>query len=142
MRTVAVPALLTLFVGLAVTLAPPSARADVPPPNSSGCTSKKAGDGCTRDDGAPGTCAASTCSRINYDCDGGKSPCGSVSYDCLTCGPVGASGDGGAADGGSGGTTSSSSCTHAPGGAAPGIFAVSLAALAALVLARRSSKER
>jgi hypothetical protein len=134
MRTVlaAVPAL----VALALALAPGAARADVPPPNSSGCTSKKAGDSCTRDDGAQGTCATSTCSRINYDCDGGKSPCGSVSYECVTCGPVGASGDGG-----SGGTTSSSSCAASPRGAAPGIFAVSLAVLAALVLARRSSKK-
>ncbi|MBK8215246.1 MAG: hypothetical protein IPK71_16020 [Myxococcales bacterium] len=139
MRTVvaAAPAL----VALALALSPSDARADVPPPNSSGCTTKKAGDGCTRDDGAQGTCATSTCSRINYDCDGGKTPCGQVSYDCLTCGAGGASGDGGAADGGSGGSTSSSSCAASPRGAAPGVFAVSLAVLAALVLARRSSKE-
>lgn len=139
MRTVvaAAPAL----VALALALSPSDARADVPPPNSSGCTTKKAGEACTRDDGAQGTCATSTCSRINYDCDGGKSPCGSVSYDCLTCGAGGASGDGGAADGGSGGSTSSSSCAASPRGAAPGVFAVSLAVLAALVLARRSSKE-
>ncbi|MFO0639905.1 MAG: hypothetical protein U0183_11885 [Polyangiaceae bacterium] len=140
MRTVVTAA--PAFVALALALSPAEARADVPPPNTSGCSTKKAGDGCSRDDGAPGTCATSTCSRINYDCDGGKSPCGSVSYDCLLCGPGGGSGDGGTADGGSGGTTSSSSCAASPRRAAPGVFAVSLAVLAALVLARRSSKER
>lgn len=138
MRTVvaAAPAL----VALALALSPSDARADVPPPNSSGCTTKKAGEACTRDDGAQGTCATSTCSRINYDCDGGKSPCGSVSYDCVLCGPAGGSGDGGAADAGE--STATPSCSVSSGGGAPGMVAATMAVLAALVLARRPSRRR
>ena len=138
MRTVvaAAPAL----VALALALSPSDARADVPPPNTSGCSTKKAGEACTRDDGAQGTCATSTCSRINYDCDGGKSPCGSVSYDCVLCGPAGGSGDGGAADAGE--STATPSCSVSSGGGAPGLVAAAMAVLAALVLARRPSRRR
>ncbi len=59
--------------------------ADVPPPDTVDCSSKKVGDTCKDDKGSAGTCVSNKCSRINYACDGGKSPCGSVEYDCAKC---------------------------------------------------------
>lgn len=64
---------------------PVTVFADVPPEDARGCESKKAGDSCTNDHGSSASCAESTCSRINYSCDGGKAPCGSVQYACLLC---------------------------------------------------------
>jgi hypothetical protein len=61
------------------------AMADVPPPDTMDCSSKKVGDACKDDKGTAGTCVSNKCSRINYACDGGPSPCGSVEYDCAKC---------------------------------------------------------
>lgn len=59
----------------------PVARADVPPPDVSGCNNKEAGDDCKTDEGASGTCEQSTCSRLDYSTD----PPSSQQYDCLKC---------------------------------------------------------
>ena len=74
--------MLRLFVVIAVTMTTSVALADIPPPNTSGCRSKKAGDACQTDSKQDGICKTHKCSRINYTPDG---PRGSVSYDCLKC---------------------------------------------------------
>lgn len=66
---------------LAAALVAPLARADVPPPNSSQCGTKKAGEACTTDDGKSGACKVSTCSRLDYS----QTPPGSASYECTLC---------------------------------------------------------
>lgn len=55
--------------------------ADIPPPDSSGCTNKKAGDACQTDDKKSGGCKAATCSRL----DASQMPPVSVEYACLKC---------------------------------------------------------
>jgi hypothetical protein len=59
-----------------------SARADIPPPDVSGCNGKVAGDACKRDDASDGVCKASTCSRNDYS-DG--PPPKQVQYECVVC---------------------------------------------------------
>ncbi|MDP1921361.1 MAG: hypothetical protein Q8L14_34290 [Myxococcales bacterium] len=55
--------------------------ADVPPPDTSGCTNKKAGDACQTDDKKAGGCKAATCSRV----DATQTPPKAVEYACVTC---------------------------------------------------------
>jgi hypothetical protein len=60
------------------------ARADIPPPDSSGCRDKAAGAACKRDDGTDSNCVTAKCSRRNYS----NGPPGTmVQYDCLKCRP-------------------------------------------------------
>jgi uncharacterized protein (TIGR03382 family) len=79
------------FVCVALLLADAGlARADVPPPNSSDCATKRLGDACSLDDKSAGTCAAAKCSRLNYSCDASAEasaggPCGTIETDCLKC---------------------------------------------------------
>ncbi|MFO0600529.1 MAG: hypothetical protein U0228_34800 [Myxococcaceae bacterium] len=69
-----------------VLLAAGAAWADIAPPDLAGCTDKKAGDECKRDDGSAATCVTATCSRNDYS---NGPPPKSVSYECLQCtGPV------------------------------------------------------
>jgi hypothetical protein len=71
---------------LSMVLAPQAARADVPPIETEGCVSKKAGDGCTDAvTGASGTCHEDTCTSAKPDGT-------SSSYACLKCIPGGDSG--------------------------------------------------
>ncbi|MBI5537436.1 MAG: hypothetical protein HY898_32230 [Deltaproteobacteria bacterium] len=62
---------------LALALVGSTSRADVPPPDASGCYGKKAGDSCLTDAQKSGTCAENTCSK------GG--PDGGYQYACLIC---------------------------------------------------------
>lgn len=127
------PALFLLAAALAI---PEAARADVAPPNTSDCQSKKVGDVCKTDDGTMGTCVGQTCTRVLPGSDGG-----STSYPCNVCTPMG--GDAGA-DGGpppSSGGSSSSGCSVgrvASGGAAP----VALFGAIAFALARARRRRR
>ena len=93
------------------------ARADVPPPNASGCASKTGGAACTDDANAAGACAKNTCSKLDYS-DG--SPPSSVSYECLLC----VAGASPAVDAGTGATPVKTGCTAVPGGllAAAAVF--------------------
>jgi hypothetical protein len=68
-----------LFVLL---LAASSAFADVIGPDQEACQRRRAGEAC-RIDGRSGTCADSTCSRIDYS--GGQGPRGTVQFPCLVC---------------------------------------------------------
>lgn len=78
------------------------ARADVPPPDTEGCTMKSAGDPCEADDGSDHTCLQQKCSKTLPDGNGGTT---TTEYDCLLCnGPAGGSGSAGA---GAGDSTSS-----------------------------------
>jgi len=71
---------------LSTLLAPPVAWADVPPIETEGCVSRKAGDGCTDAvTGAGGTCHEDTCTSTKPDGT-------SSSYTCLKCVPGGDSG--------------------------------------------------
>ncbi len=100
---------------VAVVLASAAAQADVPPPNSSQCGGKKAGDTCKTDDGKQGTCIESTCSRLDYS----KQPPGTTSYACMLCNAEGAgASSGGTSSGGSGtsGTSGTSGGSSATGG--------------------------
>jgi hypothetical protein len=63
-------------------LAASFASADVIGPNEEACQKRRAGEAC-RVDGRAGTCADSTCSRIDYS--GGKGPRGTVQFPCLVC---------------------------------------------------------
>lgn len=73
-----------MFVGLGTV----SAWADVAPPNTSDCRTKKEGDSCQTDDKQTGSCQKSTCQRLDYS-DG--TPPSTVSYECLICKPGGSS---------------------------------------------------
>ncbi len=55
--------------------------ADIPPPDTSGCGNKKAGDACQTDDKKSGGCKTATCSRL----DASQMPPTSVEYACLKC---------------------------------------------------------
>lgn len=72
-----------LVVG--VVLLASAAWADIPPRDTSGCRDKKNGAACKRDDGKPGVCATSTCSRNDYS---NGPPPKSVQYECLVCAPA------------------------------------------------------
>jgi len=61
-----------------------SARADVPPPNTTGCSTKKAGDACDTDDSKKGACKEATCSRLDYS---QGTPPRSIEVPCLKCEP-------------------------------------------------------
>lgn len=71
-----------LFAGCLLLCVSLTARADVAPPNLSGCAGKAAGDACTDDEGATGTCAVGTCTRNDYS---NGPPPKRVSYECLLC---------------------------------------------------------
>jgi hypothetical protein len=93
----------------AILLIPSLAFADVPPPNSSGCTNKAAGAACMDDAKANGTCQKDTCSRLDYGAllDAGPDASGmpkSVSYDCLKC-VAGSGTSSGSSSGASSGST-------------------------------------
>jgi hypothetical protein len=103
---------LPLLSCLASTLVAAPAVADVPPPYTSTCVNRNAGDACDliafplppADGGNPrGVCGWSTCSRPDYthwDRDASASP-PSMQYMCLMCmaSADGGSGDGPSADG-------------------------------------------
>jgi hypothetical protein len=63
-------------------LASGAAQADVPPPDSTQCVGKAAGDGCTTDMGSEGSCQTATCSKLDYS---NGTPPTSVDYECLLC---------------------------------------------------------
>jgi hypothetical protein len=122
-------ALLSILIVLFV--APP-VHADVPPPNTSQCNGKSAGDACTTDDSKSGACLASTCSRLDYS----HTPPGSVSYNCLVC-------YAGAAPSSSAKTTQGGSgCAIAVGGRAAGAWVIAIGAVATVIFARRRRIER
>lgn len=73
----------TRALWLLLLLAAP-ASADVPPANTTGCSSRKAGDACETDDKKSGTCRDSTCSRLDYS---QGTPPKSVEAACLKCEP-------------------------------------------------------
>jgi hypothetical protein len=128
-------ALVASLVALACSLAPLSARADLAPPNTTGCNNKSSGDACKMDNGNTGTCSSQTCQH--------PTPDGSTSYSCLVCVGSDAGGDdGGSSDGGStGGSSSHSGCAvgRAGRGFAFGIGVLSVAALA--YAARRRKRD-
>jgi hypothetical protein len=122
-----------------------TARADVPPPNSTECTSLQPGDACMTDSSQPGICTSSTCSKLDYS-DG--SPPGTVTYACVLCDPTdggsgSSSGSGtgsGSSSSGSGSTPSGGGCSLVGTGALPGgsSWAWLGASLALLMLRRRA----
>ncbi|MEW5742287.1 MAG: hypothetical protein AB1938_25445 [Myxococcota bacterium] len=116
------------LVGGVLVLSASTAWADIPPPDVSGCNGKEVGAACRRDDGSPGACAKSTCTRNDYS-EG--PPPKTVNYECLRCTAGAAPApvpDAGTTEG------KKSSCTAAP--------ALSLAALTAWLLVRRRKRER
>ncbi len=72
------------------------ARADVLPPDT--CAVEDLGQPCTNagsNGDEDGTCQISTCTSLNYQCDGGSSgPCGSTQTSCSLCLPGSGSGSG------------------------------------------------
>lgn len=139
---------LVVLVVLAFASVPGIARADVPPPNVSGCNGKKAGEACKTDSGSVGQCAAQTCSRLDYS----QTPPGSVSYPCTICVEASGASSGGTSSGtaekGSSGTSGGSSatggtgptrsgCATSPGAPVSASAAVIGLALAGIALARR-----
>jgi hypothetical protein len=99
-----VKTILALSLASSLVLVSAAARADIPPPNSSDCSSKKAGDACTDDDHKAGTCTNATRTRPNLGMrlDGGGYATVEIPY--LQCTP-------------SVGAPSSSSSGGAPGAA-------------------------
>ena len=96
----AVPFMPFAFGSVMFMLVASTARADVPPPNAAGCDGKKVAESCEQSSGAPGTCAASTCTRLDY---GNRNDAGAptpAAYDCLLCQPGSASDGGATADAG------------------------------------------
>jgi hypothetical protein len=59
-----------------------SAWADLPPPDTSGCSGQQANASCETDDKKSGTCQTSKCSRLDYS---QGTPPGTIEYDCLKC---------------------------------------------------------
>jgi hypothetical protein len=53
--------------------------ADVPPPDTTGCNSKAAGDACKTDGNQSGACQTQKCAGRDYS-DGGT-----LQFDCLKC---------------------------------------------------------
>ncbi len=113
---------LCLFASLAV--ASP-AFADVPPPDTSGCNMKVAGDACQKDDMSAGSCEAKTCSKLDYSMG---TPPTTVEYSCLTCTSSSSSGGDSDDEGG---------CSVRRGGVAGAMSAWVLGA-AVLLLSRRA----
>jgi hypothetical protein len=71
--------LAAMIIAAGLLLAPPGARADIPPANAEPCLGKKAGDSCSLE-GKSGKCESKTCTRA--------SPSGATTaYDCLLCTP-------------------------------------------------------
>ncbi|MBL8918229.1 MAG: hypothetical protein JNJ54_05175 [Myxococcaceae bacterium] len=60
------------------------ALADVPPANTTGCSSKKVGDSCETDDKKSGACRDATCTRLDYS---RGTPPRSIEAPCLKCDP-------------------------------------------------------
>jgi hypothetical protein len=73
------------LVGCVLLCSASLARADIPPPDVSGCRDKVAGTSCQRDDGSTGSCAPATCTRNDYS-EG--PPPKQVQYECLKCQPA------------------------------------------------------
>jgi len=106
------------------------ALADVPPPNSQGCTNKAAGDACVDDANVAHTCVAEMCGKLDYS---QGTPPKSTSVACLLC----KASDGGVgADGGATPTPTKTGC-----GAAPGGLLAAAALFFALRTRRRSAKQ-
>jgi len=107
MRSLFAVALPTVVAVLGATT---PARADVLPADE--CTSGVAGDPCSNAGSAgneKGVCTESTCTSLNYSCDGGVDsghggPCGSKTSACLLC----MSADAGVTKGSGSGTTKGS----------------------------------
>jgi MYXO-CTERM domain-containing protein len=83
-RTTTFVASLSLFISLLV-----SASAAAAPPSTGGsgpeqeaCSGRSAGDACTLPNNQLGTCAASTCNRLDYS---GGSPPKSIEEPCVIC---------------------------------------------------------
>jgi hypothetical protein len=70
------------FLLPAVLLLSSAAWADIPPSDTYGCRNKVASAACETDDGRPGVCTTSKCSRLDYS---QGTPPRSVQYDCLLC---------------------------------------------------------
>jgi hypothetical protein len=140
--------LASAFAAVAAVLVAPLAHADALPPNASGCAGKSAGAPCLMDDKSSGSCTAAKCSSINYSCDGGKSPCGTIERDCFLCTAGGSpaadagTADGGAAgDGGASPVASSTNCSlGARDRSAPGVPFALLALGLGLFAGRRSRR--
>lgn len=112
-----------------------SAFADVPPPDTSGCNTKAAGDACQKDDMSAGTCAAQTCTKLDYSMG---TPPKSVEYACLVC--TSSASSGGSSSGTSssgGGSDDEGGCSVRRGGMAGALSAWVLGA-AVLLMSRRS----
>jgi hypothetical protein len=125
---------LSVFVSLAVAR---PAFADLPPPDTSGCNMKVAGDTCQKDDMSAGTCMTKTCSKLDYS-DG--SPPGTIDYECLVCTSSGDGGSAGASASSSssgGNTPGESGCSVRNGGMAGALSAWVLGA-AVLIWSRRT----
>jgi hypothetical protein len=115
MKHTAAPGALGAFAFSLVLGLAGAARADVPPPNSTECDTKKPGDACTDDSGKAGACTSSTCTKLDYS---HGTPPTTVSYPCTLCvaGGTADSGSGGDAGSTSGGSSSGgkSGCSMAP----------------------------
>jgi hypothetical protein len=132
---------LALFALLAPLALATPARADVPPPNTAGCTNKKAGDACKDDAGKDATCADAKCTVLDYS-DG--SPPGSKEVDCVTCTGPASSSSSSSSGGSSGGNEDDGGCTirgNAAAGAA-GAWAIAAAVLLLFRKARPRSEKR
>ncbi len=117
-----------MFASLAV--ASP-AFADVPPPDTSGCNMKVAGDACQKDDMSAGTCGAQTCTKLDYSMG---TPPKTVEYACLVCT---SSGSAGGSPSNNGGSADDGGCSVRHGGVVGAMSAWVLGA-AVLLLSRRS----
>jgi hypothetical protein len=144
--------LAAFLVGAAVlggSLGSNDARADIPPPNSSQCRSKNAGDVCKTDDGKSGACAPSKCAHRTVSPDGGLV---FEQVDCLECAP--ADGAKAAASGGTSGvgapaptnsaapSSGKSGCAVGPVGSSELGSALALIGVAVACGLRRSRRAR
>jgi MYXO-CTERM domain-containing protein len=103
----ALPALLAVVGSAGV------ARADALPPDA--CAVETLGQACTNagpNADEDGTCQMSTCSQLNYSCDGGTGgPCGSTTTSCTLC-LTGSGSGSGSGTGSSGSSSGSAACSQ------------------------------
>jgi hypothetical protein len=128
---------LTLALGIVASFAVANpAFADVPPPDTFGCNMKAAGDACQKDDMSAGSCAAQTCSKLDYSMG---TPPKTVEYACLVCtsSASASSSSSSSSSGGGDGSEDEGGCSVRPGGVAGALSAWVLGA-AVLLLSRRS----
>lgn len=123
--------ILTLGLFAALAFSAP-AQADVPPPNSSGCMGKAAGDACQKDDMSAGSCESQTCTKLDYSMG---TPPTTVEYACVLCSGAAPSAAGGGESEEDGG------CSIRRGGMAGAAGAWILGA-AVLMLARRNRSRK